>query len=53
MRDDLQSYFHDRFPLQLATLTFERPSEIVGEITGDPGALYFGGFATLGRTRAP
>ncbi len=44
MRDDLQSYFHDRFPQQLATLTFERPSEIIGEITGDPGALYFGGF---------
>jgi len=43
MRDDLQTYFHRRFPAQLATLTFERPSEIVGEITGDPGALYFGG----------
>ncbi|HSM51025.1 MAG TPA: hypothetical protein VLA75_06460 [Thermoanaerobaculia bacterium] len=43
MRDDLRTYFHDRFPAQLGTLTFERPSEIVGEITGDPGALYFGG----------
>lgn len=39
----MNHYFHNRFPSQLALLTFSRPNSVVREYLNDDAVVFFGG----------